>query len=240
MLKSIVNLLAALAFAGGSLLTSDFGGFDPNRFPVPQENPPLQPVGFAFGIWFPIYLWLIANGVFGVVKRSKEPSWQAFRTPLILSMLLGTPWLKVARVSPFWSTVMIWAMLAFALWALYRAPARDFAWARGPIGLYAGWLTAASAVATSVLLSGYGLLSGQDSAVIMLFVALALAVATILKLPLAAPTYVLAVEWALGGIIVNSLGSSNHLMTALASLGCVVVALVTWKSRPSALSSLSD
>jgi hypothetical protein len=230
-MKAIITLLAALAFAGGSLLTSDFGGFDPNRFPVPQENPPLQPVGFAFGIWLPIYAWLIANGVFGVTKRYSEPSWQAFRTPLIVSMLIGAPWIRVARVSPLWSTLMIWAMLAFALWALYRAPELDFAWARGPIGLYAGWLTAASAVATSVLLSGYGLLPGQYSAVIMLFVALALAIATILKTSHSVPTYALAVEWALAGIIVKSVGTSNYLMIGLASLGCVVVAAVTWRFR---------
>lgn len=229
--KAILTLIAALAFAGGGLLTSDFGGFDPNRFPVPQVNPPLQPVGFAFGIWFPIYAWLIASGIFGVAKRPQDLSWQAFRVPLMASMLIGTPWISVARLSPSWSTLMIWAMLALALWALYRAPEGDFAWARGPIGLYAGWLTAASAVATSVLLSGYGFLSQQVGAVMMLFVALALAVVTILTTQFSNPTYGLAMQWALVGIIVNSVQSSNHLMTALASLGCLILAVAIWWFR---------
>ena len=54
-LKSILVALAALAFAASPLLVPGFGGFDPNRFPVPQENPPVQPAGYAFAIWGLIY-----------------------------------------------------------------------------------------------------------------------------------------------------------------------------------------
>lgn len=225
MWKAIITLLAALAFCLDGFFGSDFGGFDPNRFPIPQENPPLQPIGFAFAIWFPIYLWLIGSGIYGVARRSNDPEWDRFRWPLIVSLVIGTPWIQVAQVSPFWSTVMIWAMLIFALLALYRAPERDFLWARAPIGLYAGWLTAASGVGTSVLLSGNGVLPAMTSAVLLLVIVLALAVKTILTMVHSNLTYVLAFQWALIGIMVNSLEMQNFAMLVLAGLGSFVFAL---------------
>jgi hypothetical protein len=225
MWKAIITLLAAIAFCLDGFFGSDFGGFDPNRFPIPQDNPPLQPIGFAFAIWFPIYLWLIASGIYGVARRPNDPGWDRFRGPLIVSLLIGTPWIQVAQVSPFWSTIMIWAMLIFALLALYRAPENDAMWARGPIGLYAGWLTAASGVGTSVLLSGNGVLPSMTSAVLLLVIVLALAVKNILTLAHSSLTYVVAFQWALIGVMINSLDSQNTTMLVLAGIGSFVVAL---------------
>ena len=42
------------------------------------------------------------------------------------------------RETPVIATVLIWVMLAGALWALIRAPTRDRAWNALPVGLYAG------------------------------------------------------------------------------------------------------
>ena len=55
---SLLVLLAALAFALSPLLSSGFNGFAPDQFPIPQDNPPVQPAGYAFAIWGLIYLWL--------------------------------------------------------------------------------------------------------------------------------------------------------------------------------------
>ena len=225
MWKAIITLLAALAFSLDGFFGSDFGGFDPNRFPIPQENPPLQPIGFAFAIWFPIYLWLIASGIYGVARRPKDPEWNRFRGPLAVSLLIGTPWIQVAQVSPFWSTIMIWAMLITALLALYRAPERDRLWARAPIGLYAGWLTAAAGVGTSVLLSGHGVLQAMTSAVTLLVIALALAVKTILTTAHPNLTYVIAFQWALIGVVIDSLNQQNTIILILAGIGIFVIAL---------------
>lgn len=229
--RATLLLFATLAFAGGSLLTSDFGGFDPNRFPIPQENPPLQPIGFAFSIWIPIYLWLIAGAIFGLTRRKHHPEWNAYRIPLIVSLIIGAPWIEVAKVSPFWSTIMIWAMLAGALLSLYGAPKGDFWWARGPVGLYAGWLTAASCVGTSVLLAGYGVLSAQAAALCLLAVSLSMTVTVILTTKNCTPTYSFAVLWALTGIIINSVMFSNEVMVFLAGVGILVVGFTTWNKH---------
>ncbi len=62
--------------------TPEFGGFDPNLYPVPQEYPPAQPAGYAFAIWGLIYVWLIAHGAFGLFARAKDPVWDAGRPPV--------------------------------------------------------------------------------------------------------------------------------------------------------------
>ena len=56
---AILCLLLSIAFAASPLLTPGFGGFDADQFPIPQDNPPVQPAGYAFAIWGLIYAWLI-------------------------------------------------------------------------------------------------------------------------------------------------------------------------------------
>jgi len=50
-MKAILVLIAALAFAITPFLSPEFGGFDPNLYPMPQDDPPVQPAGWAFSIW---------------------------------------------------------------------------------------------------------------------------------------------------------------------------------------------
>ncbi|MEQ3711426.1 MAG: hypothetical protein ABNH38_00930 [Tateyamaria sp.] len=195
----LIVLLLAVAFAASPLWVPGFGGFDADQFPVPQIDPPVQPKGYAFAIWGVIYLWLIVGAGFGLWKRRTAPEWTAMRLPLALSLAGGAVWLPVAVRSPVWATVLIWVMLITALWALWRAPRMD-AWAAAwPVGLYAGWLSAASCVAIGLLLAGYGVLEQGPAAWIMVSVAIALAWAVQWSLG-HAPTYGIAVIWALVAI----------------------------------------
>ena len=65
-LTAILSVVLCITFAGSTLVVPDFGGFDADQFPVPQDNPPVQPAGYAFAIWGVIYLWLIAGMAFGL------------------------------------------------------------------------------------------------------------------------------------------------------------------------------
>ncbi|MFL4471658.1 hypothetical protein ACERZ8_17910 [Tateyamaria armeniaca] len=204
-------LLFALAFAASPLWVPGFGGFDADQFPVPQVDPPVQPKGYAFAIWGVIYLWLIVGAGFGAWKRWSDPDWAAMRLPLILSLAVGSAWLPVAVRSPVWATVLIWVMLLTALWALWRAPRKD-AWAAAwPVGLYAGWLSAASCVAIGLLLAGYGVTGQELAAWLMVGVAIALAWAVQWTLG-HAPTYGVAVIWALIAVAVQNDFSSVGLL----------------------------
>lgn len=215
-----------LTFAGSTLVVPEFGGFDADQFPIPQDNPPIQPAGYAFAIWGVIYLWLLVGMGFGLWKRRTDADWHAMRAPLCISLAIGTIWLPVAVMSPVWAAVLIWAMLLPALVALFRAPHHDTAWALGPVGLYAGWLSAASCVALGLVAAGYGYLSEDGAAFIFLFAALVLASAVQTQLK-RAPSYGIAVIWALVAVVVANL-SSHPTVAALGAVGALALLRPVW------------
>ncbi len=226
---AIVVLIATLAFVLSPLLTSGFNGFAPEQFPVPQDNPPVQPEGYAFAIWGVIYLWLIISAVYGVWRASDDPSWHAMRLPLAVSLIVGAFWIKAANDAPILATVMIVVMAATAIAAMLRAGSTQ-PWVQArPIALYAGWLTAATGVAIGVLLGGYAILSAQTAAILCLGGVLVVA----LIVQSARPrewAYPAAIIWALVGVIVANLPSSNVPVIALAALGIVALTLRAGKS----------
>lgn len=223
---SLLTLLAALAFALSPLLSSGFNGFAPDQFPVPQDNPPVQPAGYAFAIWGLIYLWLIAGGVFGIWDRATDPDWEPMRPALIVSLVIGAGWIPVAQLSPLWATVLIWAMLATAVLALMRAGKADHLWLRTPIALYAGWLTAASCVALGLVLAGYGYIDAQMAAWLGITLALVIGLSVQALRP-DAPAYPAAVIWALVGVLVSNLDGPNWSVLALVALG---IGLLGWRA----------
>jgi hypothetical protein len=225
-LRAILVLVFAIAFAVSPFLSPGFDGFDPNRYPVPQINPPAQPAGYAFAIWGVIYLALIAHAVWGLVKRRDDPTWDEGRLPLIVSLGVGAIWLPVAQVSPVAATIMIFVMLGGALVALSRSvPAPEFWIMNLPLGLYAGWLTAASFVSIALLGAGYGLILAETG---WAFISLGLTV-IVASLFIGrtgwVPFYVVALIWALVAVIVANLGT-NWPVALVAAIGIVIVAAI--------------
>lgn len=225
---AFLALLLAMAFALSPLVVADFDGFDADQFPVPQNDPPVQPAGYAFAIWGIIYLWLIAGLGFGVLRRSEDAAWHAMRIPLCASLAIGTVWLAVAVRSPVWASILIWAMLLTALLALFRAPKIDIGWAALPVGLYAGWLSAASSVSLGLLTAGYGVLDASTAALVFVFLALVFSSAIQSTLR-RAPTYGLAAIWALIGIVVHNI-NGDQTVAALAGGGAIALLVPTWKA----------
>lgn len=221
--------LAGAGFVASAFLTPPFRGYDPGQMPVPVANPLIQPAGFAFAIWGPIYLWFILHAGAGVLARAQDADWDRTRVPLIASLAMGAGWLPLALVSPLWATVVIWAMLGTALVALARAPLRDVWLARVPLGLYAGWLTAAACVSLGVVAEGWGWLGGQASALVMLALAAGVAVAALVRLN-AGPAYAVAAGWGFLGIAVKAAGTAPVVAVA-AGAGIVLLAAVVWRRR---------
>lgn len=218
-------LLATLAFALSPFLTSDFGGFDTDQFPVPQIDPPVQPAGYAFGIWGPIYVWLIVSAGYGAWARRDDPEWQEMRAPLLISLIVGTVWLPVAVVSPIWATLLIWVMWGGAVAAVLRAPYSDRWLGRAPVGLYAGWLTAASCVSIGLMLAGYGWMAQVPAAILSLVLALGLSVLVMRQRP-DALAYPLGVIWALIAVCVANAGGSMAVL-GLAAVGALLLTALT-------------
>ncbi len=221
-LWALAVLAAALAFAASPFLSAGFNGFSPDQFPIPQEDPPVQPAGYAFSIWGLIYLWLIAGAGFGLLKRRDEADWAEARPYLVASLVIGAAWIPVANASVFWATVMIWAMLGTALAALFRVGDEDRFWQLSPVAIYAGWLTAASSVSIGLVVAGYGWLGGTEAAIGALVIALGIALVVQYRLH-RAPEYGLTVIWALVGIIVSNTAPLNIAVVGLCVLGIVAI-----------------
>ncbi|MCG3269557.1 tryptophan-rich sensory protein [Yoonia sp. I 8.24] len=226
---ALVVLISTLTFVFSPLATRGFNGFTPDQFPVVQIDPPVQPAGYAFSIWGVIYLWLLIGAGYGVWRAADDPGWQAMRTPLAISLIIGTFWIAAANAAPILATFMIVAMAALAILAMLRA-GNSHPWLQvRPVALYAGWLTAASGVAIGVLLGGYAVVSAQSAAIICLICVLAVA----LKVQSARPRewgYPIAVVWALLGVIVQNASNANWPVIALATLGIAALVLRTMLS----------
>ena len=228
--KALTLLFATLAFGVAPFVTPPFTGYDPGLFPVQIVRPSIQPAGYAFAIWSVIYLWLIAHAVYGLWKRGENAAWDVVRLPLALAVAVGAVWLSIAGVSAIWGTVTIWIMAGAAILAFLRAdPAIDRWMLSAPTAIFAGWLSAASAVSTGVMIAGYGWLSDTGAAAAMLAVVLGIAVTIQMRRP-AMPIYGLTVIWALVGVIVAN-SSANPIVAILAASGIVVMAVTLWVKR---------
>ena len=225
-MRAIVTLAAAVAFIALSYAAPDFQGFSTDQMPHAEPQPPVQPAGYAFSIWGVIYLWLLICAGFGLIKRAENRQWDRHRWVLSGSMVLGAGWLWLALTSPVAATISIFAMLTLALLALKRTPKQDFWLLRAPVGLYAGWLTAASFVSLGAVLAGYGLIGGRATALIMIVLAAAVAVGVMLRLR-PGGSYPLAAGWGLAGIAVANAGRHADVMI-LAGLAAVLLAALWW------------
>ncbi|KIN60603.1 hypothetical protein Z945_1578 [Sulfitobacter noctilucae] len=229
--RPIVALLCfvlSIAFAASPLFVDGFAGFDPDQFPVPQNDPPVQPEGYAFAIWGVIYGWLILGLGWGLVKARDDAQWHDMRVPLCVSLAVGTVWLAVAVASPVWASLLIWVMLLSALAALFLAPVANTVWAAWPVGLYAGWLSAASCVSLGLLAAGYGFMDQTTAGLV--FVGLAILLGGFIQGALGrVPTYGIAVIWALVAVVVANI-ESTPIVAYVAGGGALVLLLPTLKA----------
>lgn len=229
-LKAILVLAATLAFVISPYFTGGFAGFAPDLFPIPQIRPPVQPAGYAFSIWGLIYVWLVVSAGYGLLKRADAPDWDAVRWPLIASLVIGSGWIGAANTNAVLATVMIWGMLITALWALWRAPARDRWWLLAPLAIYAGWLTAASFVSVGLMLGGYGVFEPRGAALVALGLAVVFALTVQIGLR-RAPDYAVTFIWALVGVLVANSGTMGSVFWLAAAGLCAALVSAVWVTR---------
>lgn len=223
-MKAWLVLIAAIAFGVAPFVTEGFAGFRPDQFPIPQDNAPVQPAGYAFAIWSVIYLGLLLHAVMGVWRHRDDPLWEDTRAPMIVSMGVGAFWIKVATLSVIWATVLIWVMCLSALWAVFLGRKGEPKWALSlPIGLYAGWLSAASLVSLGLLGAGYGIVG--DALFwgwVMVVVAIGFGLMNQQTFR-GVWSYGAAVAWALFAIAVKNF-PDQWALASVALLGAVVIA----------------
>lgn len=228
-IKALLVLLAAIAFAVSPFLNPEFGGFDASLYPIPQDDPPVQPAGYAFAIWGVIYLWLVLHSFWGVWKHGDDPVWDETRLPLLISLGVGVFWLPVALISPLWATVMIWVMLLSALYAVFLSGPGSPFWAlQLPLGLYAGWLSAASFVALGMTGAGYGIAFGEIAWAVFALVTATGFVLMTQRTLIGIWTYGFGAAWGIVAIGVANLDSLPTI-TVLAGVAALLIAGLTFQ-----------
>lgn len=232
-LRAIFLILVTLIFAVAPFITPPFTGYDPGDFPVQIVRPAIQPAGYAFAIWSVIYVWLILHAAYGYWKRAHSVDWDLVRLPLIASLAMGTVWLAIAGAYPVLATVGILFMVITALVAFFQADEFYDRWMlSAPMAIYAGWLSAASAVSVGVLLAGYGVLTDTESALVMIVIVFGVAVLVQWLRPYM-PLYGVTVVWALIGVIAANAETNVvvALLAAAAASGMAAVTAYTWFKR---------
>ncbi|MGJ8588011.1 MAG: hypothetical protein ACSHXW_07640 [Yoonia sp.] len=228
---ALLTLIFSVTFVVSPAFTSPFSGFREDQLPIPQIDPPVQPEGYAFAIWGLIYAWLVVSAIFGIIKHADDATWDRARKPLIASLAVGTPWLAVANASAVWATILIFVMAVTAIMALLRAPQKDRWWFKVPVGIYAGWLTAASFVSLGSTSAGYGIMTDAQGWAYLGIIGALIAAAPVLWRA-KSPAYGLTVIWALVAIIVAN-GMGNWTVSALAAAGVVILLGLITTSRVS-------
>lgn len=218
----IILLLLTVAFAVSPILSNGFGGFYPESFPVQVDRWPAQPAGLAFSIWGLIYLGLILAAAWALWRPETMPGWGRAAWPLGLSLFVGVFWIEAALRSPPIATAMILVMAAAAIMAMLRVGPGWREW--GPLGLYAGWLTAASGVALSAVATGYGIMPARIAAIALIMCVL-IAVVWVASARPRAWTYRAGVIWALFGVIVANAAVGDWLIATICGGGILLLVL---------------
>ncbi len=123
---------------------------------------------------------------------------------------------------------MICVMLVGAVWAVYKSPQQHAGFAALPVGLYAGWLSAAACVSVGVVLAGYGVMAKTAAA--YTFITLASIIGFTVQFTLKrAPSYGIAVIWALVALVVGTY-DVNANVAYLAAAGAAAILYPTLKA----------
>ncbi|CAM9380596.1 unnamed protein product [Chrysoparadoxa australica] len=147
----------------------------------------ITPAGYAFSIWFLIYVFALMNSVYQITDDggSSEFSVQSAYFPAITFVLEGIWAFASGLQYIFISSALLFASATLLIVATYRMgrARRDFApelyeefFVFWPIGVHAGWIFSASQISVQILATSWG--AGPDMLFVLAFLQAAGIVAT--------------------------------------------------------------
>lgn len=223
-------LVAAIAQAAVPLVTA----FGPGASPAEGAGPDLliTPAGWAFSIWTLIYVLAIAEAVAVLARRATVHSRRQIAQ--IVLYLGAAAWIGAAGLESSIVTALILGVMFVAgvvavvtVVGEHSEPPWFATLTRATIGIYAGWVSAASVLNLSTALADNGVtdpgvLGWQ---VVMLLVAIVVLL-VVLTVSHGLTWYALAGAWALFGIAVTGRGNGDEeiVILAVAGIFCVVAA----------------
>ncbi len=215
--------------------------FANGRNPVETaEASRIEPAGYAFSIWAPIYILALVYAVWQATPAGKADPATARAAVFALVLYAGsTLWLAAAQYGPLWATAPILAVMsASAITVLVYSADTPFAAARwwfmvAPFALYAGWTTCATFVNIAEVAPQYGF--DRFGLTVTAFGAASIAAAAVvacvvLFLTGGSLVFAGAVLWALAAILVAAIERDyGHAIAAASGLaGVLVIALTAY------------
>jgi hypothetical protein len=197
---------------------------------------PETPAGYAFGIWFPIFV----LGLVYAVRYWRDPANESYRrvAPYAAAMFaFGTVWMLWTQImgSGFMQLPLIFGMFVSTLLGWRHVDAHGDKTLPVLFGLQAGWLSAAVCLNTTSWLRNFvgatpfGL-SPEIYALATLLPAAAIALVVIFG-GRANIWYVVAMVWALVGIAVANINGENFVLIAALVLIAPLVAAFSARTK---------
>jgi hypothetical protein len=209
-------------------------GARPVQNSVPSQ---IEPAGYAFAIWGPIYLAAVVYAVWQLTPAGRSDAVTARIAPLAVILYAGSSlWLTGAEFGPLWATMPILAVMGLCAVAALKL-ATDIQQPSLqqklclilPFGLYAGWTICATFVNIAEVAPGYGFnrfgLSIRGYAVLSLGI-LTLVVALVSWLTRGNPVFAATVIWALVAIIVAAPARQASPLIPIAAGAAIAAVLV--------------
>jgi hypothetical protein len=244
----VVRQVLTVVGAVGQVVAGSFGfifGLDVGRI-SDEYGTLITPAGYAFAIWGPIFLLTLVYAAYQATPaRRTSPLLRHVGLPIALACLGDTAWEILFPTRQFVAAqlviVGILASLLVAMWWLAaHARAHDLAGAERwlvalLLGLFCGWLTAATLAGLAITLRTLGALptgDGELLAVVPILLLCGGIASGVLLLPrglplVAAAPYAGAVIWAIGAIAVAQRGGSTPIVVlALILIVVLLIALI--------------
>lgn len=251
--RQAANLLGAIAQVATSTYVQS-AGTDEFARPAPGGQPPLIPAGYAFAIWGPIFLGMLAYAIYQTLPSQRlRPVHRAIGWPTAIALFATASWVLVAQDDArIWLSVVVLGIivagLAIANRRLSAARAtmttrgerwtrRDDWLVRIPLAVFFGWVTAAVFANIAAALRESGMTApGNETGITIALIAAALALAVAgLRFTRGSVWYAGTVAWALVAIAyANVRGEERtaNLPVAVAAGAAILVVMVAlWRVR---------
>ena len=185
----------------------------------------VTPAGYAFSIWSLIYVGLLAFSIYQLLPANLA-RFRAVRSFYIFSCALNCAWLYFWHRDQIIICFVIILALAATLLLISRQlkdpeSLRDTWFAKEPLGLYFGWVTAAALVNFAIMLKFLKVELSPTTGTIMAvsLIILVAVIAVLVRYKLTTSLYPLAVAWALTAIAVKQSGQT--LIVTAAAFGVI-------------------
>jgi len=204
----------------------------------------ITPAAYAFSIWSVIYVGLAAFSVFQLLPGNIE-RFKSVRSLYIFSCSLNCAWIyfwHADQIVICFAIIVALAVVLFFINYQFRIPdslAENWA-VKGPLGLYFGWVTAASLIHFAVLLEYLDVEMSVSTSTALGVVLSFLAAGLGLLMRTRYLNYFcpLAIAWALTAIAVKQ--SGNTLVVTAAAVGVVVCLIASLSFVMNLKSSISE